>query len=57
MKSMADAAVRLLRDECGRKQFGQAAFDYVFEHHRMEAAVDRFEEVYERAVAEATGGR
>lgn len=52
MASLANAALELLRDDTRRSVLGQAAFDHVREHHCMEAAVDRFEEVYKQAISE-----
>jgi len=55
MPALAQATCELLQDVGRRREFGEAAFRYVKEHHDMQRCVDRFEGVYRDAVRENGG--
>jgi len=48
-ENFADECSRLLADDAGRRQLGSAAREWVIAHASWEAAVERFEQILERA--------
>ena len=50
MAAFANAICELVADANRRRSLGDEAFRYVREHHGMQNAVDRFEDVYRKAI-------